>query len=89
MPQKSLVTRCHIAVVRAPKPESPAIEVAFSPPLWLHALIFLPLTAGLALILIQPIKGLVVAFQWQHGMEGFSAAKKLREAELIAAYRAG
>ena len=60
-----------------------AIEVAFSPPLWLHALIFLPLTAGLALMLIQPIKGLVVAFQWQHGMEGFSAAKKLREAAAI------
>ena len=60
-----------------------AIEVAFSPPLWLHALIFLPLTAGLALLLIQPVKGLVVAFQWQHGMEGFSAAKKLREAPAI------
>ena len=60
-----------------------AIEVAFSPPLWLHALIFLPLTAGLALLLIQPVKGLVVAFQWQHGMEGFSAAKKLREAAAI------
>lgn len=60
-----------------------AIEVAFSPPLWLHALIFLPLTAGLALALIQPVKGLVVAFQWQHGMEGFSAAKKLREAAVI------
>ena len=60
-----------------------AIEVAFSPPLWLHALIFLPLTAGLALALIQPVKGLVVAFQWQHGMEGFSAAKKLREAAAI------
>ena len=59
------------------------IEVAFSPPLWLHALIFLPLTAGLALALIQPVKGLVVAFQWQHGMEGFSAAKKLREAAVI------
>ena len=60
-----------------------AIEVAFSPPLWLHALIFLPLTAGLALALIQPVKGLVVAFQWQHGMEGFSAAKKLRDAAVI------
>jgi uncharacterized protein (DUF983 family) len=61
-----------------------AVEVAFAPPLWLHALIWLPLTALFALVLIQPIKGLVVAWQWQGGMEGFGAAKKAREAAALA-----
>jgi uncharacterized protein (DUF983 family) len=56
------------------------VEVAFSPPLWLHALIWLPLTAGMALALIQPAKGLVVAWQWQQGMDGFGPAKRLRDA---------
>jgi uncharacterized protein (DUF983 family) len=57
-----------------------AVEVAFSPPLWVHAVIWLPITTALALALIQPVKGAVVAFQWQHGMEGFGPAKNLREA---------
>jgi uncharacterized protein (DUF983 family) len=55
------------------------VEAAFSPPLWLHALIWLPLTFAFALALIQPIKGLVVAFQWQAGMDGFARAKRARE----------
>jgi len=40
----------------------------------------LPLTLALALLLIQPIKGAVIALQWRAGMHGFEAAKKLREA---------
>ncbi len=66
-----------------------AVEAAYAPPLWVHALLWLPLTAALSLALIQPIKGLVVGFQWQHGMEGFAPAKKLRDTTLSAAYRAG
>lgn len=56
------------------------VEVAFAPPLWLHALIWLPVTAALSLALIQPVKGAVVAVQWQSGMDGFGAAKRIREA---------
>jgi uncharacterized protein (DUF983 family) len=56
-----------------------AVEAAFAPPLWLHALIWLPITTALALALLQPVKGAVVAWQWQGGMEGFSAAKRQRE----------
>lgn len=59
------------------------VEAAYSPPLWLHALIWLPLTAAMALALIQPVKGAVVAFQWLHGMEGFAPAKRSREAHAI------
>jgi uncharacterized protein (DUF983 family) len=56
------------------------VEVAYAPPLWLHALIWLPITAAMSLSLIQPIKGAVVAVQWQSGMEGFGRAKRAREA---------
>ena len=56
------------------------LEATFSPPLWVHALLWIPLTLGMALALIQPIKGAVVAFQWQHGMEGFAPAKRSRDA---------
>jgi len=56
-----------------------AVESAFSPPLWLHAVIWLPVTFAMALALIQPIKGAVVAWQWQGGMDGFGDAKRARE----------
>jgi len=46
-------------------------EVALSPPYWLHAAVFVPLTVGLALGLLQPVKGAVVSWQWAHYMHGF------------------
>jgi uncharacterized protein (DUF983 family) len=48
-----------------------AVEVAWSPPYWLHAVIWLPLTAGLAVGLLQPVKGAIVGWQWAHYMHGF------------------
>ena len=44
-----------------------------------HMLIWLPLSVVLALGLLQPIKGAIVAFQWFKGLHGFAAAKKLRD----------
>jgi uncharacterized protein (DUF983 family) len=61
------------------------VEVTFAPPLWLHAVIWLPVTTAMALALLQPVKGAVVAFQWEHGMEGFAAAKQLRETSMASA----
>ena len=49
------------------------------PAYWIHAVLWLPLTLALSLLLIQPIKGMVIAMQWRVGMHGFEAAKKLRE----------
>lgn len=40
-----------------------AVEIAFSPPIWLHLIIWLPLVAGLALALMRPGKGLMTALQ--------------------------
>src|SRR5690349_20060643 len=54
------------------------VEIAFSPSYWLHAALWLPLVAGLGIGLLQPVKGLIVALQWQMGMHGFAAAKLAR-----------
>jgi uncharacterized protein (DUF983 family) len=59
-------------------PAALIVEVAYSPPLWLHALLWLPLTAISAVALLQPVKGAVVGMQWQTGMHGFAAAKESR-----------
>lgn len=48
-----------------------AIEMAYAPPLWLQAALWGPATIGLALALIRPVKGAVVAVQWYARMHGF------------------
>ena len=50
------------------------VEEAFAPPYWVHALIWIPLILGLALGLLQPVKGTIVAWQWAHFMHGFEHA---------------
>ena len=57
------------------------VEIHFAPPYWVHAVLWVPLTLGLSLALIQPVKGAVVALQWSLGMHGFEEAKKLRDAK--------
>ena len=54
------------------------VEIAYSPSYWVHAALWGPLILGLALGLLQPIKGAVVALQWQAGMHGFAEAKLAR-----------
>lgn len=48
-----------------------AVEVAYAPPYWLHAALWIPLTLLLAFALMNPIKGIVVAWQWAARMHGF------------------
>jgi uncharacterized protein (DUF983 family) len=57
-----------------------SVETHYAPPYWVHLALWLPLTLGLSLGLLQPTKGLVVALQWFAGMHGFEAAKLKREA---------
>ena len=57
-----------------------SVETHFRPDIWVHLAIWLPLTAVLALALIQPVKGAVVALQWVMGMHGFEPAKEARDA---------
>jgi uncharacterized protein (DUF983 family) len=47
------------------------VETHFSPSYWIHVALWLPITLGLALGLLQPVKGAIVALQWHMGMHGF------------------
>lgn len=44
------------------------VERQWSPPLWLHAAIFLPLTLFLCLVLLRPVKGATVGLMLRLGM---------------------
>lgn len=52
-------------------PVALAIETRFAPPILLQLAIYLPLTLFSSLMLLQPIKGAVVGFQWALRMHGF------------------
>ncbi|MFK8035185.1 MAG: DUF983 domain-containing protein [Hyphomicrobiales bacterium] len=40
-------------------------EVTFMPPIWLNMLIWLPLTVMLCMLFLRPLKGLLIAQQYQ------------------------
>ena len=48
-----------------------AVEVEFKPPLWVHFMLWVPLTIIVALAVLRPIKGAVVGLQWALYMHGF------------------
>ena len=48
-----------------------AVEMAYRPPLWFHAAMWLPLTIILAMVVLAPIKGALVGLQWSLLMHGF------------------
>ena len=44
-------------------------EIAFHPPIWVHLVLWLPLTAILCLVLLRPFKGVLIALQFHHRAE--------------------
>ena len=50
------------------------LELRHEPELWIHFVLWLPLTVILCLALLPPIKGVVVAYQWALRMHGFDEA---------------
>jgi len=52
------------------------VEARFAPPYWVHLVLWLPITLGLTVGLLQPVKGVIVALQWRIGMHGFEHAKR-------------
>ena len=42
------------------------LEFNVQPPLWVHALIWVPLTVALSLALLRAMKGVLIALQYQH-----------------------
>ncbi len=47
------------------------VETLYSPPYWVHAALWGPLTLAIALALLQPVKGAIVGWQWAAYMHGF------------------
>ena len=41
------------------------VEVAYSPPFWVHALIAMPVLVLLPLVLLRPVKGVLLNQQWK------------------------
>jgi uncharacterized protein (DUF983 family) len=47
------------------------VEIAYQPPLWVHAALWLPLGLALPLLLLRPFKATLVALQYRYrGEEG-------------------
>jgi uncharacterized protein (DUF983 family) len=47
------------------------VETEITPAYWVHVALWLPLTLGLSLALLQPVKGVIVGWQWAQQMHGF------------------
>ena len=45
------------------------VELTYSPPLWLHAVLWLPVTMLLAIVLLRPMKGVLIALQYRNKAE--------------------
>ena len=44
-------------------------ELVFEPPMWVHLLVFLPLTLVVCLGMLRPLKGVLVALQYRNKAE--------------------
>lgn len=48
-----------------------AVEIAYRPSMWLHTLLWLPLTLLLCYWLLPRVKGALIGYQWSIHMHGF------------------
>ena len=53
-----------------------AVETAFEPELWVHALLWGPLLLVMSLLLLPRIKGALVGLQWALRMHGFGGREE-------------
>jgi len=47
------------------------VEVKFSPPFWVHAVIWVPFVIIGSLVFLRVLKGLIIAVQYQYRKEDF------------------
>ena len=47
------------------------VDISYSPPVWLHLLLWLPLTMVLVLALMRPFKAVLIALQYKHRRHDF------------------
>jgi uncharacterized protein (DUF983 family) len=45
------------------------VEFAYSPPMWVHLIVFLPLTLIVCLGMLRPLKGLLIGLQFRNKAE--------------------
>jgi uncharacterized protein (DUF983 family) len=45
------------------------VELSYEPPMWVHLLIFAPMTVVVCLGILRPLKGLLVAMQYANKAE--------------------
>ena len=48
-------------------------------PGWIHLAIWIPVMIAMSIVLMQPLKGAVIAFQWANYMHGFGGEDELPE----------
>ena len=46
-----------------------AVEMNFSPPVWLHMVLWLPSSLIVSLALLRPVKGIMIALQHRHRVD--------------------
>ncbi|MEP9353048.1 DUF983 domain-containing protein [Xanthobacter sp. KR7-65] len=56
------------------------VEEMFRPDVWVHLVLWLPLTLILSLVLLPPLKAMLVNLQWALRMHGFDPLSAEREA---------
>ena len=49
------------------------VEVRWAWPVWLHLLVWLPLSVLLCLVLMRPLKAILIALQYKHRRHEFDA----------------
>lgn len=49
------------------------VEVNYAWPVWLHLLVWLPLSIVLCLVMMRPLKGTLIALQYKHRRHEFDA----------------
>ena len=47
-----------------------AVQILFSPPLWVHMMLWTPLVIGGAILLLRPLKAGLIALQYRHRQLG-------------------
>lgn len=61
------------------------VEQSWRPEMWVHGLIWVPLTLVMSLLLLPRVKGALVGLQWAFRMHGFGGIDEDREAAALPA----
>ncbi len=46
------------------------VEIEYSPPIWVHLMLWTPLILGGSILLLRPFKGVLIALQYRHRLLG-------------------